>query len=83
MKATQQFNGVGLLGVILLLLGPVISGFGWLAINSGASIYSTIKPDLTTYYGFMFIGAIVSVVSLPFMIVGRTYTIQDSVFKSA
>ncbi|WP_421367027.1 hypothetical protein [Agrobacterium tumefaciens] len=78
MTITQRFTTMGVFGVIFVFAGPLIVGAGyWQWISYVKSIlaqpYSPVAPPFSVL-ALAFIGGILSLASLPMMIIGREFT---------
>ncbi|KAA9369564.1 hypothetical protein [Ochrobactrum quorumnocens] len=77
MKIEQRFNGTGWAGIAALFLGPCLTAFGyWNLIGAmarnvayGAYLFSDPLPWILV----MIAGSIVSLLSLPMIIIGRDF----------
>lgn len=72
----QKLTEGGVLGVILMIIGPVVTGFAWLSIASARQTYAGM-PDVTWLYFVAAAGAMLTLLSLPLVIVGRRYIVES------
>ncbi len=73
----QKLTEAGVLGVILMVIGPVMAGFSWLSIAFARQVYAGM-PDVTWLYFVAAAGGILTLLSLPPVIVGRRYVIEGA-----
>ena len=73
MKATisQSYTEAGVVGIILMVVGPIVAVIGLMMLSSPYSAH------LSWPYWIVGIGSIVSLLSLPMIIAGRRYTITE------
>ncbi|WP_027145930.1 hypothetical protein [Mesorhizobium sp. WSM3626] len=69
----QKLSEAGMLGVILMIVGPVVAGFAFLSIASAGRSLTGVAPDVTWLYIVAMVGSMATILSLPFVIVGRRY----------
>lgn len=73
----QKLTEGGVLGVILMIIGPAVTGFALLSIASARPTYGGM-PDVTWLYFVAAAGTMLSLLSLPLVIVGRCYIVETA-----
>ncbi len=74
---SQKLTEAGVLGVILMIIGPVVAGFAFMSIAS-AGRFDGVAPDVTWLYLVGLGGSLLTVLSLPLVIVGRRYIVESA-----
>ncbi|TIL40241.1 hypothetical protein [Mesorhizobium sp.] len=72
---TQKLTEAGILGVILMLVGPSVVAFAVMAISGARPSFNGIQADVTWLYAVAAVGVFLSAMALPLIIVGRQFTL--------
>ncbi|TIO06906.1 MAG: hypothetical protein E5X88_21055 [Mesorhizobium sp.] len=75
---TQKLTEAGILGVILILVGPAIVGFALMGLSGARRSFDGVPPDVTWLYIVAALGVVLSAMAMPLIIVGRQYTVTKA-----
>ncbi|WP_018425761.1 hypothetical protein [Hoeflea sp. 108] len=76
-KIRQKFTEGGVLGVILLIVGPTLAGFARAAITPSARTFGEAPPDVGWLYVVGALGILMTILAFPLVIVGRQYLVES------
>jgi hypothetical protein len=73
----QKLTEAGVLGVILMIVGPLLTGFAYVCLGSVRAPYGGVSPDIGWLYWLGAAGFLLTAISLPLVIVGRRYIVES------